>query len=63
MSLTQIRNSNGPKTDPCGTPHVILSLDDKQFLKKNNKHLRGDLLPNVNFHNYFNKENSLNSIM
>ena len=23
MSFIQIKNSKGPKTDPCGTPHVI----------------------------------------
>ena len=31
-----IRKSEGPKTDPCGTPHVILEvLDSKPLIDTN----------------------------
>ena len=28
ISLISIKNSNGPRTDPCGTPQVIYCLED-----------------------------------
>ena len=35
-SLMYIRKSKGPKTDPCGTPHVILEvLDSKPLIDTN----------------------------
>ena len=45
MSFTYIRNCNGPRMDPCGTPHVILEGSEKQLLKftLNNQFERHDL--------------------
>ena len=31
-SLMYNKNSNGPKLDPCGTPHLTFSLSDFMFL-------------------------------
>ena len=28
ISLMYIKNSNGPSTDPCGTPYVTVSLSE-----------------------------------
>ena len=33
-SFTYIKNNNGPKMDPCGTPHVIRTGWDKVPLKE-----------------------------
>ena len=33
MSFTYMRDSNGPRMDPCGTPHVILDGSEQQFSK------------------------------
>ena len=32
MSFTKLRKSNGPKTDPCGTPHVMSRVCDCTLL-------------------------------
>ena len=29
MSFIKIINSRGPRTDPCGTPYLIIFLDDR----------------------------------
>ena len=31
ISLTKIRNSRGPKTEPCGTPHEIFANFETRF--------------------------------
>ena len=28
-SLMKIRNNNGPRTEPCGTPHVISKISEE----------------------------------
>ena len=33
MQFSYMRNSKGPKIDPCGTPNIIFEGSDKQFSK------------------------------
>ena len=45
MSFTYMKNSKGPRMDPCGVPHVILEGSEKRFPKftLNNRLERYDL--------------------
>ena len=33
MSLTQVKNNERPSIDPCGTPHDMLEVSEKEFFK------------------------------